>query len=49
MILDKFNASLMIAFSRKEIKGVTATESTYSSEHFKIFLLNLINYNECDT
>ena len=38
----------MIAFIIKEIKGVTATESTNSSEHFKNFLLKLINYNDCD-
>ena len=30
---DKFNASFIITFLRKEIKGVTATESTYSSEN----------------
>ena len=49
MNLDKFNASFMIVFSIKEIIGVTATESTYSSKHFKNFLLKLINYNDCDT
>ena len=39
----------MIAFSRKEIKKVTATESTYPTEHFENFLLKLINYNDWDS
>ena len=49
MYPDKLNYSFMIAFSRKEMKRVTATESTYSTEHFKNFLLKLINYNDWDT
>ena len=45
--------NLMLAswlhFQKKIIKGVTATESIYSSEHFKNFQLKFINYNDCDT
>ena len=48
MYPDKLNSSFMTAFSRKEMKRVTA-ESTYSTEHFKNFLLKLINYNDWDT
>ena len=46
---NKFSASFMIEFSRKEIKGITSTESIYSSEHFENFLLKMINFNDSDT
>ena len=38
----------MIAFSKEGIKAITATEATYTSEHFKYFLLKLIEDNSSD-
>ena len=47
--IDKFDMGFMLAFSKDEIKAVTATKSTYTSEHFKWFLLKLIENNSEDT
>ena len=34
-LIDKFDMGFMIAFSKDEIKAVTSTKATYTSEHFK--------------
>ena len=47
--IDKFDMGFMITFSKDEIRAVTATKSTYTSEHFKWFLLKLIENNSEDT
>ena len=47
--IDKFDLGFMIAYSKDEIKAVTATKAIYTSEHFKWFLLKLIENNSEDT
>ena len=47
--IDKFEMGFMITFSKDEIKVVTLTKDTYTSEHFKLFLSKLIENNSEDT
>ena len=46
--IDKFDLGFMIAFSKEGIKAITATKTIYTSEHFKYFLLKLIEDNSSD-
>ena len=40
--IGKFDMGFMIVFSKEGIKAITAIEATYTSKHFKYFLLKLI-------
>ena len=48
-VIDKFAMRVMIAFSKDDIKTVTISKATFTSEYLKWFLLKLIKNKEDDT